>query len=195
MEKYQMSDEKPLPVPSSQETRSHTFLFIDIDDTELTDQQLGKAIVTNHEAGLVACGEARDRFVRAGMQLIEARLRVPQFQEFLRDHCNGLSRSRAYELIAIASGKDDEVLAKARARKLRYSQKHAAENAPVRSGTDTRFPPIPLSQEASLDQFENKFVAWLRNLDDATFKRAASCVLRLDNDRNPALDLTASSAQ
>jgi hypothetical protein len=190
-----MSSDNRLPVPASPATRDYGLRFLDIGDGDLTDQQLGHAIVANYKAGLTAGKEAETRLVTAGMQLIEAKSKVANFEDFVKDHCNGLSRSRAYELIDIASGKIEEVRAKTRARKLRHRQKQADKDAHVRSGTDTRFPPLPLSQEASLDQFENEFVAWLGKLDDETFNRAVSCALRLDNDRNPALDLTASVVQ
>jgi hypothetical protein len=190
-----MSSDNHLPVSLSQETWDHGLAFVDISHTHWSVERLGQEIVINNEAGLAASKEARHRLVDAGHLLIEAKSRVANFEEFLRVHCNELSRSWAHDLILIASGKMDEVRAKAKARKLKYRQKRATEEATVRSGTDMRFPPIPLSQKASLDHFESEFAAWLGKLDAETFKRALSCVLRLDNDRNPALDLTASAAQ
>jgi hypothetical protein len=133
--------------------------------------------------------------VAAGLLLIEAKSRVPIFEDFLRGQCNGLSRSCAHTLIDIANGKIDEVRAKARARKLKYRQKQATKEADVRSGTDTNFSSSELSQEALLAQFENEFEVWLKTLDDGTLKHAVSYVLRRSNDRNPALDLTASVVQ
>jgi hypothetical protein len=46
-----------------------------------------------------------------------------------------------------------------------------------------------------LAQFEKEFEVWLEKLDDETLKHAVSYVLRRSNDRNPALDLTASVVQ
>jgi len=187
-----MDNDNHLPAPPSHETWDRGLPFLDICDVDLTVEQLGQAIVTHNEAGLAAGKEAKNRLVAAGLLLIEAKSRVMNFEDFLRDHCNGLSHSWAYDLIAIASGKMDEVRAKAKARKLKYRQKQAAKDARVRSGTDTRFTSIQLSQEVLLTQFENEFEAWLEKLDDETLKHAVSYVLRRSSDRYPTLDLTAS---
>jgi hypothetical protein len=178
-----MSSDNHLPVSLSQETWDHGLPFIDICDLDLTVEQLGQAIVTNNEAGLDAGREANSRLVTAGRLLREANSRVPNFEDFLRVHCNGLSRSWAYTLIKIANGKGDEVRADARARKLRHRQKQKANPAYVRSGTDTR----QLSQDALLAQFKLDFEAWLSKLDDETFKRAIPYILGQINDRDPPL--------
>jgi hypothetical protein len=170
-----MSSDDHLPVPAVHATCDYGLRFLDIGDGDLTVQQLGHEIVANYQAGLIAGEEAETRLVTAGMQLIEAKSKVANFEDFVKDHCNGLSRSRAYELIDIASGKIEEVRAKNRARKLRHRQKQADKDAHVRSGTDTRFPPLPLSQEASLDQFENAFVAWLGKMKPSNVRCLALC--------------------
>jgi hypothetical protein len=154
---------------------------------DLPDEQLGQASIANYEAGLAAGNEATNRLINAGMLLIEAKSRKLNFEDFLRDHCKGLSHSWAYDLIAIARGRMDEVRAKARARKLRYRQMRAAADARVRSGTDTEFPAIKLSQDALLAQFKKEFESWLKTLDDDTLKRAVSYVVNRSSDRFPAL--------
>src|SRR5215472_3248827 len=75
-------------------------------------EMLGKEILARIEAGEKAKSKSDEHFKSAGLQLIEAKRRVSDFSAFLREHCNGLSRSRAYELIAIGEGKIDEVRTK-----------------------------------------------------------------------------------
>src|SRR6516165_11771890 len=53
-------------------------------------EELGKQIVVLVEAGDKAKSQSNDRFTNAGLMLIEAKSRVPNFKAFLRDHCNGL---------------------------------------------------------------------------------------------------------
>src|SRR4051794_37091205 len=71
-------------------------------------ESLGRDIVARIKAGEAAAARSEAMYVSAGLQLIEAKRRVPNFTAFLRKHCKGLSRSRAYELIDIAEGKADE---------------------------------------------------------------------------------------
>src|SRR5881394_2415454 len=66
---------------------------------------LGRDIVARIAAGDKSRAKAEEMYKSAGLELIDARARVPDFKAFLRDHCEGLSRSRAYELIKIAGGK------------------------------------------------------------------------------------------
>jgi hypothetical protein len=75
--------------------------------------------------------QADDRFVSAGRLLIEVRSRLAntrEFKEFLRDHCAGLSQSRAYEYMNMAKGRTtaDETRANANERKRRHRQKTKA---------------------------------------------------------------------
>jgi hypothetical protein len=65
---------------------------------------LAKEIVACIEKG-DSYGEKRDQFyITAGLKLIEARKRVPNFRAFLAK-LGGVAHSRAYDLIAVASGK------------------------------------------------------------------------------------------
>jgi hypothetical protein len=91
----------------------------------VTLETLGRDIVARIEAGDKSTDRADQLYKSAGLQLIEARSGVPDFSAFLRDHCNGLSRSRAYELIAIADGKAEEVRSKNRSRDRRRRKKAA----------------------------------------------------------------------
>jgi len=97
--------------------------------TLLSLDQLGKEIVARIEAGDRSKAMAEDRYRSAGLLLIEARRRVPVkgLAAFLKDHCAGLSLTRAKELVAIAEGRttQEEVRAKATARK-RKSRASAA---------------------------------------------------------------------
>jgi hypothetical protein len=181
-----MSSNNHLPVSLAQETWDHGLPFVDIRNLDLTVEQLGQEIVTNNDAGSAASKEAQNRWVDAGRLLIEAKSRVPNFEEFLRVHCNGLSRSWAYDLMKMARGEMREVLAKARARRLKHHEKRKANGPRVRSGTDTNSS-SQLAQEILLAQFQNEFEIWLEQLDDETLKHAVSYVLRRSNDRNPAL--------
>src|ERR1700721_2246602 len=79
-------------------------------------ETLGRDIVARVVTGDKVKDKADQMYMSAGLQLIVARSRVHDFQAFLRDHCGGLSRSRAYELIAIAEGNAEEVRSKNRTR-------------------------------------------------------------------------------
>jgi hypothetical protein len=52
MEKQVMSGDNPLPAPPSRETWNHDLPFLDICDIDLSVEQLGRAIVTNNDAGV-----------------------------------------------------------------------------------------------------------------------------------------------
>jgi hypothetical protein len=72
--------------------------------THVPANMLAKEIIACIEKG-DSYGEKSEQFYKtAGLKLIEARKRVPDFKAFLAK-CGGLSRSRAYELISIGSGK------------------------------------------------------------------------------------------
>jgi hypothetical protein len=58
-------------------------------------QALGQGIVARIAAGDKRAEGASQMYISAGCQLIEAKRLVPDFKAFLRDHCNGLSRSHA----------------------------------------------------------------------------------------------------
>jgi hypothetical protein len=128
----------------------------------LSIEELGKQIVVLVEAGDKAKSQSNDRFTSAGLMLIEAKSRVPNFKAFLRDHCNGLSRSRAYELIDMTLGKREKVHAKTNERKQRY-------RARVRSGTDTKTASVlPTSASGALAAFKVAVNTWLPKMDEAT---------------------------
>jgi hypothetical protein len=179
-----MDQDDHLPAIPSRGTMEQRLPFVEVYDTELSIEQLGRAVMTNYEAGIAAGNEAANRFIAAGLQLIEAKSRGSNFEAFLRDHCNGLSHSRAYELIAIACGRLDEVRAKARERKRRFDDKQAAR---VRSGTDTK------SQDVLLANFETQVDAHFRKMGDETRQRARAYVLAWSDDGDPILDLSRSA--
>ena len=103
-------------------------------DAALTLEALGRSIVARVERGDKAKDRADQMYRSAGLQLIEAKSRAPNFSAFLRDHCNGLSRSRAYELIAIAEGKAEEVRSQNRERDRRRRAKAAGVREPRTHG-------------------------------------------------------------
>jgi hypothetical protein len=131
--------------------------------------------MTNYEAGQVAGRQAVERFVVAGRQLMAAKFQGLNFTDFVRDRCNGLSRSRAYELIAIANGKVDEVRANSNARKRRHrlAQRVAAAKDCVRSGTDTKSAKRTLSV---FEEFKEAVDVLFPIMDADTCQRAKSYV-------------------
>jgi hypothetical protein len=127
---------------------------------------LGMQIVALVEAGAKAKSESIDKFTRAGLLLIKAKSRVANFTAFVRDHCNGLSRSRAYELIDMALGKRETVRAKTNERKRRY-------RARVRSGTDAETASVlPTSASTALATFKSALNICFAKMDEATRKEA-----------------------
>jgi hypothetical protein len=57
-------------------------------------ERLGKQIVALVEAGDKAKSQSIDKFTSAGLLLIEAKSRVPNFKAFVRDYCNGVRAHR-----------------------------------------------------------------------------------------------------
>jgi len=101
--------------------------------------QLGSHAHGHYRAAEKAKEKAEQNYVSAGIYLKEAKRRVLNtrgltFERWLKDHCP-ISRSRAYEVIAIADGTKtvEEVREATNERK----KKHRAE-ASVRSGTANR---------------------------------------------------------
>jgi hypothetical protein len=138
---------------------------------------LGRDIVARIEAGDKARGRADDMYNSAGLQLIEARARVPDFSVFLRDHCNGLSRSRAYELIAIAEGKAEEVRSKNRTRDRRRREKAARVREPRTRGVATKNPQPPKSKaQWALAEFKVAADTYFRHMDDEAQRAAFAYV-------------------
>src|SRR5262249_30029420 len=87
---------------------------------QLSDEQLGKEIVQQTNIGDESEDRAIAHYKRAGEMLIYAQSRQRNFKTFIQNHCVGISRGRAYELMDIARGKIDEVRAKSNARKRRF---------------------------------------------------------------------------
>ena len=134
-------------------------------------EALGRDIVAEIEAGDKARGRADEIVSRASTK--EARARGPDFSVFLRDHCTGLSRSRAYELVAIAEGKAEEVRSNNRTRDRRRREKAARVREPRTCGISTRKPQAPKSQaQWALAEFRVAVDTYFAKMDDEA-KRAA----------------------
>ena len=96
--------------------------------------QLGAEIMARIEAGDKAKTKADNHYLAAGLQLIKAREQAGRtFDAFLRKHCHGLKRSRAYQLMSIAGGKT--TVAAERPKTAERMRKHrAAAKRPSRDG-------------------------------------------------------------
>jgi hypothetical protein len=148
---------------------------------ELSDEQLGKEIVLQTNAGDETADRAIAHYKRAGEMLIYAQLRSCDFKAFVRNHCVGISRGRAYELIDIARGKIDEVRAKSNARKRRFRSKQnmmPAAKARVRSGTDTRPKVSKATAASALARFKASINELFPRMDDATLQAALDYATR-----------------
>jgi hypothetical protein len=109
----------------------------------------------------------------AGLQLIHARRRVPDFSAFLRDHCKGLSRSRAYELMDVAEGKAEEVRSKNRARDRRRREKATGVREPRTQNESTpKTQTLKSKSQWALVEFKVAADTYFRHMDDEA-KRAA----------------------
>lgn len=128
-------------------------------------EQLGQDIVARVKKGDKAKDKADQLYLSAGLQLIEAKHRAPNFEAFVRDHCGGLSRSRAYELIKIAEGGAEEVRSKNRERDRRRRAKAARVREP-------RTPVTSSMSERALAEFKYAVDICFAEMDDET-KRAA----------------------
>ena len=93
-------------------------------------EALGRDIAARIKKGDKAKANADDLYLSAGLHLIEAKRLTNNFSAFLRDHCGGLSRSRADELIKIAEGAAEEVREKNRVRDRRRRAKAASVREP-----------------------------------------------------------------
>jgi hypothetical protein len=128
-----------------------------------TLEQLGNAIK-------VMVRKSDDFLISAGLKLVEARKRIAAegitWADFLHQHCGGLSRSRANELIRIGEGKTTVEAMRERARQgMAASRERArARAASVRNVTDT--PREPLGHHRAADgSRQNLLVAALRAFD------------------------------
>jgi hypothetical protein len=143
-------------------------------------ERLGKNILARIAAGDKAKTKADERYLSAGLQLIEAKSRVTNFEAFLAEHCNGLSHSRAYELIGIAGGRTttEEVRAKTNERKKRHRTKTAAKSMTTAVKASVSVPErTPKKTQASVSQnalTEFKFAVdqWMSKMDAATKQKA-----------------------
>ena len=152
-----------------------------------TIAQLGKDIVAKVKAG---DDKGREDYCEAGRLLIQARDQIDSkaFNIFLRDHCK-LSRTRAYELIAIAGGKTtaEELRAKSNARKKKHRANLRGNLSVVRSGTDasttkaeapklaTRDAELPSAKsQRALAEFKCAVDAYFRDMDDETKHEAVA---------------------
>lgn len=121
--------------------------------------QLGSTIKAHLDRADKYLGKSEEHFKAAGIHLVEAKARIASgeyegaFGAFLIHECNDLSSSRAYELIAIASGETtiDQMRAAgaARVRKHRaackQSEAHAAKAAPRTTSSPLRNGHRPVS--------------------------------------------------
>jgi len=136
-------------------------------------ETLGQQILARIEAGDKSAERATQMYISAGLSLIEAKRLVPNFKNFLRDHCNNLSRSRAYELIKIASGKSEEVRSNNRTRDRRRREKAARVREPRTRGFSIKKPQPPKSQaQKALAQFKYAVDHWFSKMDDSAKREA-----------------------
>ncbi len=141
-------------------------------------ETLGKQIVARVAAGDKSKDRADQLYRSAGLQLIEAKNRVPDFSAFLRDCYNGLSRSRAYELIAIAQGKAAEVREKNRTRDRRRREKMPRVREPRTSQSSSKAPQPRASQaQKALTEFKVAVDIWFAKMDDEAKRAAVAYVI------------------
>ena len=139
----------------------------------VTLEVLGKHILARIEAGDKSAERASQMYVSAGLQLIEAKRLVPNFKNFLRDHCNNLSRSRAYELIKIANGKSEEVRSNNRTRDRRRREKAVSVREPRTPSSSVKKPQPPNSQaRRALAEFKVAVDIWFSQMDDNAKREA-----------------------
>jgi hypothetical protein len=144
----------------------------------LTLETLGQGIVAQIATGDENKACAIQMYMSAGLQLIEAKHLVPDFKAFLRDHCNGLSRSRAYELIEIAGGKSEEVRSKNRTRDHRRREKAARVREPRTRGFSIKKPQPPKSQaQEALAEFKYAVNIRFPQMDHDTRREAVAYVI------------------
>jgi hypothetical protein len=144
----------------------------------VTLEMLGRHIVARIEAGDKSAERATQMYISAGLKLIEAKRLVPNFKNFLRDHCNNLSRSRAYELIKIANGKSEEVRSNNRTRDHRRREKAAGVREPRTPSSPVKKPQPPKSQaQRALAEFKVAVDVWFSKMDDNAKREAVEYVI------------------
>jgi hypothetical protein len=139
----------------------------------VTLEVLGKQILARIEAGDKSAERASQMYISAGLNLIEAKRLVPNFKNFLRDHCNNLSRSRAYELIRIANGNSEEVRSNNRTRDRRRREKAAGVRGSRTPSSSVKKPEPPKSQaQRALAEFKVAVDIWFAKMDDSAKREA-----------------------
>ena len=129
-------------------------------------EALGRDIAARIKKGDKAKANADDLYLSAGLHLIEAKRLTNNFSAFLRDHCGGLSRSRADELIKIAEGAAEEVREKNRVRDRRRRAKAAS----------VREPRTPVTSKSPLVEFKAAVDTWFPKMDDEARREAVDYV-------------------
>jgi hypothetical protein len=143
----------------------------------VTLEMLGKHIVARIDAGDKSAERASQMYISAGLKLIEAKRLVPNFKSFLHDHCNNLSRSRAYELIKIAKGKSDEVQSNNRTRDRRRREKAACVREPRTPSSSVKKPQPPSQAQRALAEFKAAVDIWFSKMDDSAKREAVEYVI------------------
>jgi hypothetical protein len=144
----------------------------------IAPEMLGQDIVAWIDAGDESAEHASQMYEAAGLKLIEAKRLVPNFKEFLRIHCNDLSRSRAYELIKIANGRSAEVRSDNRARDRRRRDKAAGVREPRTRGFSVKKPQPPKSQsQKALAEFKYAVNIRIPQMDDDAKREAVAYVI------------------
>ena len=139
----------------------------------VTPEALGQDIVARIEAGDKSAERASQMHISAGLKLIEAKRLVPNFKNFLRNHCKDLSRSRAYELIKIANGKSEEVRSNNRARdRRRRDQAARVRGSRTRSRSAKKSPPPKSQAQRALAEFKVAVDIWFSKMDDNAKREA-----------------------
>jgi hypothetical protein len=139
----------------------------------VTPEMLGQEIVARITAGEKSAERASQMFISAGLTLIEAKRLVLNFKTFLRDHCNNLSRSRAYELIKIANGNSEEVRSNNRTRDRRRREKAAGVRGSRTPSSSAKKPQPSKSQaQRALAEFKAAVDIWFSKMDDSTKREA-----------------------
>ena len=144
-------------------------------------QTLGKNIVAQIEAGDKAKARAQDHYKAAGLQLIKAKQRVGRnFRAFLKEHCNRLGKSRAYELIKIAEG--ETTTKEVRAKTNERTKRHRAKKATEAKATEAKAASAKVSatqrtpSKKALAEFMFAVDTWLPKMDADTRKKALAYV-------------------
>lgn len=144
----------------------------------VTPEMLGQDIIARIEAGDKSAERASKMYISAGLALIEAKRLVPNFKNFLRNHCGDLSRSRAYELINIANGKSEEVRSNNRTRDRRRREKLAhVRGSRTGSLSVKKSPPSKSQAQFALAEFKYAVNTRFPQMDDAARREAVAYVI------------------